>query len=204
MAAVRAGHAAPVAGGDPMRFVSLVRGGRTWGEVGARASVWSEVGATLVNFAQLCSTLLNFSKIPRANTQLTQFWSTGALALLQRGRALVAAVTDHASRGHPAGHPLSHALYCKPHKDCARLTLADCALRVVDGLSSLRRAVDAQGSESMGRARAPAVSTLCQPRCAVDITRLKLRLRSVRCGRRRRAHHRLRSAALEQRLPPAL
>ena len=66
MAAVRAGHAAPVAGGDPMRFVSLVRGGRTWGEVGARASVWSEVGATLLNFAQLCSTLLKFSKIPTA------------------------------------------------------------------------------------------------------------------------------------------
>ena len=62
MAAVRAGHAAPVAGGDPMRFVSLVRGGRTWGEVGARASVWSEVGATLLNFAQLCSTLLNFAQ----------------------------------------------------------------------------------------------------------------------------------------------
>ena len=63
MAAVRAGHAAPVAGGDPMRFVSLVRGGRTWGEVGARASVWSEVGATLLNFAQLCSTLLNFAQL---------------------------------------------------------------------------------------------------------------------------------------------
>ena len=59
MAAVRAGHAAPVAGGDPMRFVSLVRGGRTWGEVGARASVWSEVG----NSAQLCSTLLNFAQL---------------------------------------------------------------------------------------------------------------------------------------------
>ena len=63
VAAVRAGHAVPVAAGDPMRFVSLVRGGRTWGEVGARASVWSEVGATLLNFAQLCSTLLNFAQV---------------------------------------------------------------------------------------------------------------------------------------------
>ena len=81
VAAVRAGHAAPVAGGDPMRFVSLVRGGRTWGEVGARASVWSEVGATLLNFAQLCTTLLKFANLPTANTQLTQFSPAGLLGL---------------------------------------------------------------------------------------------------------------------------
>ena len=76
MAAVRAGHAAPVAGGDPMRFVSLVRGGRTWGEVGARASVWSEVGATLLNFAQLCTTLLNFANYaqPIRSSRLLVYW----------------------------------------------------------------------------------------------------------------------------------
>ena len=81
MAAVRAGHAAPVAGGDPMRFVSLVRGGRTWGEVGARASVWSEVGATLLNFAQLCSTLLKFSKILSDSCRVRHFSPGGPLRL---------------------------------------------------------------------------------------------------------------------------
>ena len=102
MAAVRAGHAAPVAGGDPMRFVSLVRGGRTWGEVGARASVWSEVGATLLNFAQLCSTLLNFAQVFQntySKTHLTQVsrqpllagWSTEVAAgTAQRSNAVVA------------------------------------------------------------------------------------------------------------------
>ena len=66
MAAVRAGQAAPVAGGDPVRFVSLVRGGRTWGEVGdvRRSGVrWAQLCSTLLNFAQLCSTLLNFAEL---------------------------------------------------------------------------------------------------------------------------------------------
>ena len=168
--------------------------GVRWAHVRRSGARWAQLCSTLLNFAQLCSTFPKYLQPIRSShsSGLLEHW-------------LYFSVVARRSRpSRTEGCHTSHALYCKPHKDCARLTLADCALRVVDGLSSLRRVVDAQGSESMGRARAPAVSTLCQPRCAVDITRLKLRLRCVRCGSRRRAHHRLRSAALEQRLPPAL
>jgi hypothetical protein len=103
------------------------------------------------------------------------------------GLYVVAAANDR-RRVHCAH---AYASQCYTHAThTVRLTRAESTPRVVvDALTSLRRAVDAdvedaQGSESVGRARAPAVPT---EHCACGRSHgLWPRRRCARCGRSRR------------------